>query len=83
MKHVGRYGTESSTCAALTELGIWVAVYRLGSLRRVYQLVILDSVVDGRCCGYSTRRKVRFASISRRCDDSDVLITSRAKLCQP
>jgi hypothetical protein len=45
-----------TTCAALTELGIWDYSLSAVHLRRVrmYQLVILDSVVDGRCCGYGT-----------------------------
>jgi hypothetical protein len=56
MKHVGRYSTESYDLrCSLTELGIWDCSLSAWFLATsMYQLVILDSVVDGRCCGYST-----------------------------
>jgi hypothetical protein len=55
MKHVGRYGTESYDLRCSDELGIWdCSLSAVPCDEYVYQLVILDSVVDGRCCGYGT-----------------------------
>jgi hypothetical protein len=66
-----------------TELAFGIAA-RFGSCDEYVPALILGSVVGGRCCGYSTERETGgAASISRRCDDSDVLITSRAKPCMP
>jgi hypothetical protein len=62
-----------TTCDALTELGIWDCSLSACSLRR-YVCTSLLSLIPSLTVGAVDtvrRRRVRFASISRRCDDSD------------